>query len=184
MTRLVVVQMHGEPGSGKSKLARALGAELGAVVVDKDILATGPIRGGVSFENAGAIAYETLWLLLPSLLEQGFSVVVDSPCYWPAIEETGRAFAARFGAGYLMIECRCPAEVVESRLATRERLESNPATRGAGVGRPGQYTPSCERLIVDTTKPLNGLLLAALEYFQGLGTAPPLARKAGEGVRG
>jgi predicted kinase len=30
--------MHGEPGAGKSTLAKAIGRETGAVVLDKDIL--------------------------------------------------------------------------------------------------------------------------------------------------
>ena len=160
--------MHGEPGSGKSALAREIGHELGAVVIDKDILATGPIRAGVPFASAGPAAYETLWLLVPSLLAQTFSVVIDSPCYWPVIEEKGRAVAARGGATYAMVECRCTPEVIERRLATRERLESNPTTRGQGMGRPGMYEPDCERLIVDSSRTLLELANEAVSYLREL----------------
>ena len=165
MNELVVGQMHGEPGSGKSTLARAIGRVLGAVVIDKDILATGPIRAGVPFDDAGKVAYETLWLLLPSFLNQGLSVIVDSPCYWPNIEEQGRAAAAQAAAGYAMIECRCDGELIERRLATRHRLESNPRKRGAGFGRPGMYEPSCERLVLDAARPLDELAADALAYL-------------------
>jgi predicted kinase len=166
MNGRVLVQMHGVPGSGKSTLARSLGTEIGAVVVDKDALTTGAIRAGVPISEAGKVAYEAAWLLLPSLLAQGFSVVHDSPCFWPNIEEQGRRIATESGAPYAMVECRCEdlAEL-DRRLASRERVESNPTARGAGAGRPGMYEPSCERLIVDGTRPLSDLVREAVAYL-------------------
>jgi predicted kinase len=163
--------MHGVPGSGKSTVARGLGAEAGAFVLDKDLIATGAIRAGVAFAEAGKVAYEAIWLLLPSALAQGFSLILDSPCFWPAIEENGRAMAARAGAQYLMIECVCEDSAeLDRRLASRPRLESNPTRRGAGAGRPGTYTPSCERLLLDTTLPVDDLVAEAVAY---LGMAVP-----------
>ena len=97
---MIIVQMHGEPGSGKSTLARSLGPKLGAVVVDKDLISSGAIRAGVPVTEAGKLAYEALWLLIPSILEQGFSVIIDSPCFWPNIEQRGREIAGRFSASY------------------------------------------------------------------------------------
>jgi predicted kinase len=161
-----LIQMHGVPGSGKSTLARALGAELGAVVIDKDLIATGALRGGVPFAGAGGVAYEALWLLLPSLLEQGFSVIHDSPCFWPNIEETGRAIAQRADAQYAMIECVCDDGEIDRRLSSRRALESNPTARGAGAGRPGMYTPSCERLVVDGTRAVGELVADCVGYLR------------------
>src|SRR4029078_152474 len=148
----------------------------------KDLLATGAIRAGVPFANAGAVAYEALWLLVPSLLDQGHSVVIDSACFGPAIEERGRAMAAAARAAYAMVECRCPPLLVEQRLCTRARLESQPTTRGAGAGRPGMYEPSCERVIVDTSQTLDDAVLEALAEL-GLAPSPPgpLSRLRGRG---
>lgn len=166
MSGLLFVQMHGVPGSGKSRLARAVGEATGAFVLDKDHIATGAIRAGVPFSEAGKVAYEAIWLILPSALEQGFSVILDSPCFWPNIEDTGRQIAAGAGARYAMIECRCDDTAeLDRRLAFRARLESNPRERGAGAGRPGMYTPSCERLVLDCTHPLDGLVTRALSYL-------------------
>ena len=165
MNRQLLVQMHGVPGSGKSTLARALGAEMGALVVDKDLLASGAIRAGVPFAEAGKVAYEAIWLLLPSVLRQGFSVILDSPCFWPVIEETGRRVAGDAGARYLMIECACDdAGELDRRLSVRPRLESNPTVRGSGAGRPGMYSPSCERLVLDTTQPVEAVVHQAFAY--------------------
>jgi predicted kinase len=159
------VQMHGVPGSGKSTLARALGKEIGAVVVDKDLISTGAIRAGAPFGEAGKVAYEAAWLLLPSLLEQGLSVIHDSPCFWPSIEENGRRLAREAGASYHMIECAvADTGEIDRRLTSRDRLESNPAVRGAGAGRPGMYHPSCERLVLDCTRPVDELAREAAAY--------------------
>lgn len=163
----MVLQMHGEPGSGKSTVAIALGRATKALVIDKDILATGAIRAGVAFADAGRVAYETLWLLLPFMLSQNYSVIVDSPCYWPDIERNGRRIAGDYAADYRMIECVCDGVEVERRLASRVALESNPNQRGAGAGRPGMYHPSCERLVLDTSRPVDDLIPEALEYLAG-----------------
>lgn len=169
MKEQLFIQMHGVPGSGKSTLARALGENLGAVVLDKDLIASGAIRAGVPFAQAGKVAYEAVWLLLPSVLRQGFPVILDSPCFWPAIEENGRVIAALAGARYAMIECICENTAeLDRRLASRPRLESNPTVRGAGAGRPGMYSPSCDRLVLDSMRPADQLVREAVTYL-GLG---------------
>jgi predicted kinase len=161
----MLLQMHGEPGSGKTTLAAALAPLLPAIHLDKDIISSALMRGGIAAEVQGPGAYETLRSIAASLLAQGHSVLLDSPCYWPGIEETGRALAARFGVPWFMIECQAPATAVEQRLASRPRVESNPTRRGAGAGRPGMYTASCERLILDTTRPIGSLVAESLAYL-------------------
>ncbi len=156
--------MHGEPGSGKSTLARALGRALPAVVIDKDVIHSALLRAGVNPAVAGGASYESMRALARSLLEDGCSVIFDSPCFWPQIEASGRAIAVQFGAPWMMIECVCPPDLIEHRLATRDRLESNPLQRGAGAGRPGMYVPACDRLVLDTRRPLEELVADALAY--------------------
>ena len=187
---LTFIQMHGEPGSGKSTLARALGARLPAVVIDKDLIASGAILAGVPFANAGAVAYEALWLLLPSVLDQGHSVIHDSPCYWPKIEDTGRAIAARRRARYEMVEVTADPDIVESRLATRQALESNPVGRLTAL-RPGMYRPSTPHLVLDSSRRhANELAEAAVAWLRESASAAepstslPLAREVGRGGRG
>jgi predicted kinase len=162
---LTIVQMHGEPGSGKTTLASALAPRIPALHLDKDIISSALMRGGIAAETQGPVAYEALRSLTASFLAQGHSVILDSPCYWPEIEESGRALAARFNAAWMMIECQAPSELVELRLATRPRLESNPTVRGAGAGRPGMYHPTCERLILDTSGTLESLVIDSVTYI-------------------
>jgi len=168
---LLVVQMHGEPGSGKTALARTLAPALPAIHLDKDIISSALIRAGIAPELQGPGAYESLREVARTLIAQGHSVILDSPCFWPMTEEKGRALAADFGATWAMIECRCPGDVIEQRLATRERLESHPLRRGAGAGRPGMYEPTCERLVLDSTRSVEELVAEAIAYLtSGLGT--------------
>ena len=173
---LFVVQMHGEPGSGKSTLARAIGRELPAVVLDKDIISSAMLRSGQATGSTGPSSYLALYGLARSVVEQGYSVVIDSPCLWPSIEEHGRGIANATHARYAMIECVCPADVVERRLATRERLKSNPAARMTGPMSPGMRAPTCRRLILDSTRGVTDLAADAVAYIRSLATVAATAK--------
>lgn len=160
---LVLIQMHGAPGSGKSTFARALAPKLPALVIDKDVIASALIRHGVPFGEAGAPSYQVMYAQATRFLEDGHSIIMDSPCSWPRIEATTRGIAAAAGAVWLMIECTCSDEVRDERLRRRPRLESNPTARVQGLP-PGTYEPSCERLTLDASQPLEGLVEAALDW--------------------
>ena len=164
--RQVLIQMHGHPGSGKTALARALGRELPAVVLDKDVIASALIRSGVNFGEAGAPSYQVMYAQAARFLADGYAVIMDSPCFWPAIEENTRAVAASAGVPWVMIETACPDELRDARLANRERLESNPAVRDLGPMRPGMYHPDCERLVLDSSRAVEELMVEAIEYVR------------------
>ena len=172
-----LVQMHGEPGAGKSTLARELGRALGAVVLDKDVISTALLKAGLPRGIVGPPAYETIWDVGASLLDQGHSLIVDSPAYWPVIEERGRGLARRFGARYYMIDVKVSdAAVIEQRLAGRDPLDSNPTSRQDLP--PGAREPDCDRLILDGTQTVDDLARAAVGYVRGTSAAPPSASRS------
>jgi hypothetical protein len=70
-----------------------------------------------------------------------------------------------------MIETHCSDELRDARLAIRERLESNPAERDRGPMRPGMYHPTCERLRLDTARPLEDLVDESLNHVRSLAKA-------------
>ena len=167
MTSLFLLQMAGVPGSGKSALARLIGASTGAVVLDKDVLKSAILDAGVENDpHAGGIAYETMFALAEHLLGQDRAVVMDSPSFYESIPTKGAAIAARRHVPYDFIECVCPDEA-ELRRRLRERsgvLRSNP---GEDVldDLPETKTPPGAYLRIDTTESLERCLELALEYL-------------------
>lgn len=165
--RPLVLQMHGEPGSGKTTLARALAPRIPAVHVDKDVVMSAMVRSRLPREVAGPLSYETIWAVGQSLIEQGHSIIVDSPAYWPQVEGRGRGLASAAGATYLMIEVRCDdAAELDRRLAGREGLPTNPQERHDWLAVPGTREPTRDRLVLDGTAPVSHLVCLALSYVK------------------
>jgi predicted kinase len=164
----VVVQMHGEPGSGKSTVAREMGRWLGAVVLDKDIVKDAVMRGlGIDNATAGPPAYEVYWAVARSIVEQGHSLIFDNPAYWPQVQERSREIADSAGAAYVMIECVCPDRgVLIERLASRDGLLSQPREPYRFDLVDGIAQPACERLVLDTTRSLAELVEEAMAYIE------------------
>ena len=162
--RLFLLQMAGEPGSGKSALARVIGRCTGAVVIDKDVLKTAALEAGANDQLAGGIAYEAFFALADHLLGQGLSVILDSPSFFETIPAKGAAIAETRCVPYYFIECICADhDELARRLRERPRLRSNPgdeALDGGGetIAPPGAY------LRIDTTQPLERCLALALDY--------------------
>lgn len=164
---MMLIQLHGEPGSGKTTLARALAPRVPAIHLDKDVLMTAIMKAGIPRELAGPASYATLWDLAGALLGQGHSVIADCPVYWPVIEENGRGLATRLHVPYVMIETRCDdACEIERRLANREALPTNPRTRHDWLALPGTREPSGHRLVLDGTRPVETLVAEALAYLR------------------
>lgn len=164
---MLVVQMHGMPGSGKSTLARALGRELPAVVIDKDVVKAALLRSGIAEQQAAGGAYETYFDLATTMVRQGYSVILDNPVFWPRVEEKWRALAAEARSPLLMIECVCADDgELRRRLATRDALESQPRAPLSAERFAGTIQPTCDRLTLDTLRPPDDLVVDALAYVR------------------
>jgi predicted kinase len=163
---IVVVQMHGEPGSGKSTVARALASRIDAVVLDKDIIKSAILRAGATESLAAPAAYEVYFELGRNLVGHGRSVILDNPVFWTRVEERWLALAEEAGSRALLIECVCRdrAELVR-RLATRHGLASQPRDPLDLLRHPGsaatQFVP---RLTLDTSRPLDEIVEEAAAY--------------------
>jgi predicted kinase len=161
--------MAGDSGTGKTTLSRAIGRATGAVVLDKDVYKAAMLDDGLG-EPANGQAYVALFATAAMLLEQGFSVVLDAPAYFPSIRDRGVELAERHGASYRIIETVCSdLALQDERLRTREHREFQPATlveSQAMALRPGITALSERHVSVDTARPLDLCLAEALAYLK------------------
>jgi predicted kinase len=164
---MLVVQMHGVPGSGKSTIARAIAPSLNAVVIDKDVIKAALLRVGIAEQQAASGAYEAYFDLASHMVRMGHSVILDNPVFWPRVEEKWITLASEAASSLLMIECVC-GDVAElrRRLATRQALESQPREPLDLRRYDGTIEVSCDRLTIDTTRPIEECVAAALDYVR------------------
>jgi predicted kinase len=148
---LLLIQMSGAPGTGKSTLARAIAPQLHAAVLDHDLIKAtlvehmplpamtcAPATGARPDQAAGRASYTLARRLAASLLDTGITVILDSPCFYTEQLEAGQQVAARHGAGYRYVECvTADLDVVAARLRTRPTyptqyrdMDQVPATAG------------------------------------------------------
>lgn len=151
---LTLIQMHGEPGSGKSTLARALGRSLGAVVLDKDVVHWALLRSEFRNPAAGAAAYAAHFAMAESVLRQNYSVILDNPVYYPAIEAQSKRIAEECGALYILVECTCANDDERKR---RLIVRAGEHVTDPGNPLPG-FQPTGSRIVVDTQRALDAVV--------------------------
>ena len=123
----------GLPGSGKSTLARALAAELGAPLFDKDEWRARTFAAGeVEYSRAqDDLVMERIHAEVEVLAVAGRTreVVLDGRTYSQAEQVAAlRALARRTGAELVLIECVCAPELAAERLERDRARGAHPAT--------------------------------------------------------
>ena len=127
----LAVAICGLMGTGKTSLARALAPRLGAAVLSSDVVrkelaGIGPDEPrreawgeGIYSEAFHARTYETLHQRAAQQLRAGRIVILDASYRDAAWRTRARETARAAGARFLLLEARCPADVVRQRLAAR-----------------------------------------------------------------
>jgi predicted kinase len=157
--------MAGLPGTGKSSLARLIGARTGAAVLDKDVIKTAALSLVSEDQLAGKLAYETAFALANHLLGQGLAVVIDSPSFYPSVPTHGQHVADERCVPYYFIECTCSDRgELTRRLRERPRLPSNPGLEILEMELE-TVAPAGAHLLLDTTQPIEECLARALDYL-------------------
>ncbi|MEZ4870013.1 MAG: ATP-binding protein [Caldilineaceae bacterium] len=183
MVDLIFVQMSGAPGSGKTTLAHAIAQQTGAVVIDHDVTKSALLEAEIPVAIAGRASYQVLDALARHLLQQGRSVIFDSPCLYAELLARGQRLAAEAGAAYRYIECVVrDMNLLDHRLRTRDRHPSQitsifaPPVPGSGKTLSGQarfdhwladmQRPVGTYLVLDTMRALESYLQEAVTYVQ------------------
>jgi aminoglycoside phosphotransferase family enzyme/predicted kinase len=174
--RLVLV--GGLPGTGKSTVAAALAAELGAVVLASDVLrvelrAAGEIAGAGGTVDGGAYSSAAKERVLAELLDRartelglGRSVVLDAS--WTSTADRARvvSLALQSSSEVTELHCVAPGDVAAQRIHQRPPGPSEATTEiAAAMGRSADPWPEAAQL--DTTAPLAATVRAALRTVLG-----------------
>ncbi|PWW45461.1 MULTISPECIES: AAA family ATPase [Paenibacillus] len=171
------LQMSGFPGSGKSTLARQISQTTGAVIVDHDISKTAIIKSlssqGYTMEGKviGQLSYDVDWSLVDYYLSNGHSLIMDSPCLYSNLLETGLELARKHKKKYKYVECYVEdIELIRNRLKNQERLlsqiEAPSSEEGFYRALINSKKPEEENyIVVDSSKPIAEYLSKGLEYI-------------------
>jgi hypothetical protein len=127
----LLIVMHGLSGSGKTLVAQHLLERLGAVRIRSDVerkrmFGLGPtdrvdadLRAELYGGEATRATYDRLGAGARSIVDGGFTALVDAAFLRRAERDDFRALARQLGARFAIVECRAPAAVLRARLAAR-----------------------------------------------------------------
>jgi len=176
--------MAGTSGVGKTTLAQRIASQTGAVVVDMDVIKSAALEAGTAWDMSGRVGYRVSHALADSLLNQGFSIILDSPCRFDFIVDSGTELAAKHKIPYAFIECvLTDADELNRRMLNRKRQRSQrlapdqaPADastdammddKGSVIAHETKY-PKCPWLQVDTSEPMEQVLAKSLVYLENI----------------
>src|SRR6476661_2717669 len=169
-----LIVFSGLPGTGKSRLAEAVGRARGIPVFAKDWLEATLIKSELIPSSQKKPLGYTGYQLLTTLAERQFilgqSVILDSVASTLSIRGIWRELAEHYDADYRVIECICSDELLHrSRLEERQRnIPGWHELEWSEVARVKQYYSPWEgaRLIVDMVHPFNENFLKAQTYCE------------------
>ena len=186
----VLIVTIGVTGSGKSYLANALAARLGAVILSSDVVRKrllgiepterriDPIDAGIYSPELTEQTYQALLDQARPWLEQGKPVILDASYLTRAHRRAALSLAAKTDARFLALECAANEALVRERLSDRRGEE-----RVVSDGRwevyqsqqerrePVDELPVGSRMLVETAAPLNEQIDSVLAQ---LGQTPTL----------
>jgi hypothetical protein len=114
---------------------------------------------GAYSPNATAAVYDEIWRLSDIVLSSGRPIVIDASLRTAAMRDAARRLADRHGVPFLLVECTAPRELIQARLAARERVGAHESDARTNVlaefergFEPIDELPSSEHLSLDTSQ--------------------------------
>ncbi|MEJ7837722.1 MAG: AAA family ATPase [Thermomicrobiales bacterium] len=161
---LVMILMAGMPGSGKSTVARGLGAAFDIPVIDKDVLLGSLLSSGIVEDQAQSASYDLLFAMATDLVVgQGVSVVLDSPGGTVFIVDSAERVCRNGGAKLIPVLCSVDRGIRNERVASRTPTAAQPmgVSRTPGFARQRFTHLPDDRIDLDATGPVNEVVATA-----------------------
>jgi aminoglycoside phosphotransferase family enzyme/predicted kinase len=129
--RPAIIIMHGLSGSGKSTVASQLSECLGAIQIRSDIErkrlhhlkprdnSGSNLNQGIYTQTAGRQTYERLAGLAESIVDSGFTVIVDASFLDLEFRNQFKALALRQQVPYIVVSCEAPVNTLRERIKSR-----------------------------------------------------------------
>ena len=121
-TAPLLIVLSGLPGVGKTTIARALAASLGAVHVRIDSIEQVLRNAGITVEGEG---YDVAHAIAEDNLRVGRTVIADCVNPWPLTREAWQAVADRSGVPAVLVEVVC-SDAGEHRRRVESRAPDIP----------------------------------------------------------
>lgn len=137
--------VQGISGTGKSRLAQALAAETGALVLSSDVerkrlfslnmheRSGSELHAGLYSAAASERTYTRLMDLARTLLQAGFPVIVDATFLKRAHREPAYALAAALGCRLTVASLKADLEVLKQRVTARLDAGTDPSEADSAV---------------------------------------------------
>lgn len=138
-TSALLIITHGLSGSGKSTLAAKIAEHLPAIQLRSDVerkrLALTEPRFGQALysEEATQMTYLHLSATAASLLESGFSVIVDATFLKQSWRNHFRLLAGKAGVGFRILDFQAPQAVLRDRIEKRLAEQCDPSDADLAV---------------------------------------------------
>ncbi|OBK29178.1 hypothetical protein A5634_18765 [Mycobacterium asiaticum] len=167
----------GNPGSGKSTVARSLAEQFGAQVISTDdvrreLTQSGAISGEVGVLDEGLYSpgkvltvYETVLGRARGYLAEGQSVILDGTWQDPGLRAQARRMAGETHSRIVEVMCVVPVETTAGRIQTRAPGNSD-ATPDIAAVLAGRRDPWDSAHQLDTSLPLASTVALAMDAWQ------------------
>lgn len=166
---MMLVQICGLPGAGKSTLAAAVAEVMPVVSLRVDAIESAMWKHNIPSEQSGRAAYSIMHVIAGPHLQRKQTVVADAVSSVEAARAGWVATAEAYGAELRVVEVICP-DAAEHRRRVERRSNDLPGftlPTWEQVERvSGEYEPRHDdRLVIDSTRPLADTLTDTLAFL-------------------